>query len=97
MSVKKKIFFLHGAIPNGYEESTLSKQYGIGGYSYTTITYDFAKTVLGVKTFEISETGEGMTEITGISISDKTVKIRAHTNHGHGASGWLAVVATLKK
>lgn len=86
-----------GVIPSGYSENRLSQQYGIGGYGYTTLTYDFGQPVLGVKTFTLEESGEGMTEITAMNVSGNKVSITLHTNHGHGASGWMAVTANAKK
>lgn len=78
-------------------EKSLSKQYGIGGYSYTSLTYDFGKPVLGVVTFAITETGEGMSEITAMKVSGNTVAITLHTNHGHGASGTLTLTVKVKE
>lgn len=85
-----------GAIPSNGSEKSLSQQYGIGGYSYTSLTYDFGKPVLGVVTFAITETGEGMSEITAMKVSGNTVAITLHTNHGHGASGTLTLTANVK-
>ena len=94
---QKMILSAVGTIPNGCSEKRLSQQYGIGGYSYTTLTYDFGQPVLGVKTFKIEESGEGMSEITAMNVSGNKVSITLHTNHGKGASGWMAVTANVKK
>lgn len=74
-----------------------SMQYGIGGYGYTSLTYDFGKPVLGVVTFEITETGEGRTEITAMNVSGNEVAVTVHTNHGHGASGTLTITVKVKE